>query len=200
MNHKKERNPLRAERSPRNQFIGYNFSVPEKKYKEPERWNYPATDWGLMSKFSSQQKIYDAIYRKEADYKDKFRELQEIKRENQKKIAEELYKQQHLYDGPGENSNHHHHHQHQQSINKYTENIHDSINDELSEIKRKEEIKNHKKGFKRDIKSKEKKNLEDMDISGFKTLQSKHPEVLAKWRAERAAKFISKCQAQNSEY
>lgn len=83
--HKRQRNPMAAERSPRGEFIGYDFSIP-KKEPEPERWNYPENDWGLMAKFRSQKPTYDVILQRERDAPRMKEERERIRAANQARI------------------------------------------------------------------------------------------------------------------
>jgi hypothetical protein len=68
------RNPLAAERSPRNDGQKFDTAVPVAP-PEQERWKYPETDWGLMAQFSSQKDVYEAIYERERNH---YKELQEV--------------------------------------------------------------------------------------------------------------------------
>ena len=54
---KPNRNPLRAEVTPRRDYKGFDYNPPP-AIPVPERWKYPETDWGLMLKFDSQKSIY----------------------------------------------------------------------------------------------------------------------------------------------
>jgi hypothetical protein len=89
LNHRPERNPLRAQATPRQDWkIGFEFAPPPAK-PVPERWVIPESDWGLMSKFSSQKGIYDAIYRKQANYDNEVAKFQATKAQNEQKIEAE---------------------------------------------------------------------------------------------------------------
>lgn len=85
LTHKKQRNPLAAERSPRGEFAGFDFSVPAKA-PDPERWQYPESDWGLLAKLKSQQPVYDVLLQRERDAPQMAIERERTKAENQAKI------------------------------------------------------------------------------------------------------------------
>ena len=81
-----ERNPLKAQATPRQDWkIGFEFAPPPAK-PVPERWVYPESDWGLMSKFDSQKRIYDEIYSKQANYEREVAKFIAMKEKNEKRI------------------------------------------------------------------------------------------------------------------
>lgn len=89
LNHRPERNPLRAQATPRQDWkIGFEFAPPPAK-PVPERWVIPESDWGLMSKFSSQKGIYEEIYRKQANYENEVAKFRATKAHNEQKIEAE---------------------------------------------------------------------------------------------------------------
>ena len=92
---KRDRNPLKAEKSPR-KVEAFEYRPPPARPTE-ERWNYPESDWGLMAKFRSQKGIYDEIYHKEADYQKKVDQVAQIREENQKMIEAEFLRQKNQY-------------------------------------------------------------------------------------------------------
>ncbi len=83
-----KRNPLLAEKSPRDNSYGFDFSVPEKK-PEKEKWIYPESDWGLMSKLNTQKHFYDELEAKKKNYATIVKEFKEIRERNEKIIAGE---------------------------------------------------------------------------------------------------------------
>ena len=96
INYKKMRNPMMVEKSPRAD-CGFEYNPPPALPVE-ERWKYPETDWGLMAKFRSQKQTYDAIYAKEANYKNQIESLNRIRNENQQRIQAEFERQKTQYD------------------------------------------------------------------------------------------------------
>ena len=86
---KETRNPLKAERTPRIDMRNYSYHPPPGQ-PVPEKWKYPENDWGIMSKFQSQKQIYDDIFNKDKEYKDKMAELNYIRAQNQEKIDAEV--------------------------------------------------------------------------------------------------------------
>lgn len=91
--HRPERNPLKAQATPRQDWkIGFEFAPPPAK-PVSERWKYPDSDWGLMSKFSSQKKIYDEIFDKQRNYETEVAKFKKMKEENQAKIEAEWEKE-----------------------------------------------------------------------------------------------------------
>jgi hypothetical protein len=89
--HVKPRNPLRAERSPRDNST-FDFAVPPAQHPEKERWKHPETDWGLMAKFQSQKDVYEAIYERERNHHKDLEEIRAAKIINANKIEIELKK------------------------------------------------------------------------------------------------------------
>jgi hypothetical protein len=75
---KPTRNPLRAEKTPRINYNGFDYFPPPAKPME-EKWVYPESDWGLMAKFGSQKHIYDEIIATEKDYAKRLEECMKIK-------------------------------------------------------------------------------------------------------------------------
>lgn len=93
---KRGRNPLNAEKTPRdNEPFEYQ---PPPAAKQEERWHYPETDWGLMAKFRSQKQIYDDIYAKEKEYQSQVDRVQKIREQNQRMIQDEFDRQKAVYD------------------------------------------------------------------------------------------------------
>jgi hypothetical protein len=253
LEYKRDRNPMEAERSPRGEFIGFDFTVPHKE-PEPEKWVYPDIDWGLMAKFRSQKPIYDVIFQREGDEpqlvmdRERFRQankarIQAVIREqkeiqmkaHEESLAEEqrlkeleaMMEDPHKYhddnkqrikaaklqalrsrqlkeldaslfamDGDGDNAHdgaqqhgHHHHHHPPRSLSldQFLDPNHDKTDhSSLAAVARstKQNINKIKDEFR------SKRYLEDFKINTIKDLQHTNPQVLAEYRATRAAQFI----------
>ena len=93
---KRDRNPLNAEKSPRNNEK-FEYQPPPAQHVD-DRWKYPDSDWGLMAKFRSQKQIYDAIYAKDAEYQTQVSKLNKIREDNQRRIQAEFDRQKSQYD------------------------------------------------------------------------------------------------------
>eukprot|EP01033_Poteriospumella_lacustris_P006189 gene6189-4447_t len=250
--HKRQRNPLAAERSPRGEFIGFDFSIP-KKEPEPERWTYPESDWGLMAKLRTQKPIYDVILQRERDEPRMKKEreqiraanqariqavireqkaiqhaahqesLEEEKRmleleemmnnpqkyhsDNQQKIREaksrarqEQRRQQQELDAsllglddtqqsqPTPASGRHKHHR-SIPLDHFLDPNHDKTDhSSLAAVAR--STKQNLQKIKADFQAK--RSLEEFKIHDIKTLERTNPQVLAEYRASRAAQFIQK--------
>jgi hypothetical protein len=104
LKHEKARNPLRAEKSPRADFHGWDYTPPAiddtvKKLENPKKhWNYPESDWGLMAKFSSQKPIYETIYERERNEKQMKEEIEILRNANLRRIEEEIAKRNNAYE------------------------------------------------------------------------------------------------------
>lgn len=92
-----ERNPLKAEKSPRPDFNGFVFKPPEPTIIEKSKWNYSQSDWGLMAQFASQKPIYEQIYERERRQKETEKEVTLIKEVNTRKIEDEIKKRKEKY-------------------------------------------------------------------------------------------------------
>lgn len=250
LEHKRDRNPLAAERSPRGEFIGFDFSVP-KKEPEKERWQYPDNDWGLMAKFSTQKPVYDVIFQREKDMPKMMEERNRIREANQARIqkvireqkaiafqaeeesrAEErrlkdledmlenpqkyhddnkqrikaakmkalrLRQQQEAMDTSLLDDNDATHNSPQNTqplkhhlslpLDHFLDPNHDKTDhSSLAAVAR--STKQNLKKIKEEFQSKN--HLEDFKVSTIKGLQTKTPQVLAEYRATRAANFIAK--------
>lgn len=198
---KPERNPLRAEATPRQDWkIGYDSSIP---YKEPEpsKWNYPDTDWGIMSKFSSQKKIYDEIYEKHANYAKEVEAFNQLKKDNERKIREEKKREmerasikEKWKDIEDPDVVH---------ITSYKNTMHDmdTLLDDPQNLGsgRKPKVRNTKADVKKLLSLHRdhgpidtNKAIGTYKISAIKALEEKNPELLQEWRSERAANYVNK--------
>ena len=160
------RNPILAQKTPRKDGQ-FDNSVPEAP-KQVDRWHYPETDWGLMAKFRSQKPIYDKILSMEQEYKEKVQEF------NEKNIDVEASS------GTIASS---------RNVNTIT-TTRDSI-DELKSGRLTERTSRTTTTSRKDSQLPYEPNkLYDQNISTFKVVGRTNPEILAKWRAKRAADFV----------
>lgn len=157
------RNPILAQKTPRKDKT-FDNSVPEAP-KVPERWHYPDTDWGLMAKFKSQKHIYDKLQSQENEYREKLQEFQENK-DTEMKINKDTIRTS-------------------RSGNQITaRDTNDDIivenitNREPKLTSRKDDVKYQPN------------QLYNKKISDFRIVGKNNPEILAKWRAKRAADFV----------
>ena len=160
------RNPILAQKTPRKDGQ-FDNSVPEAP-KQVDRWHYPETDWGLMAKFRSQKPIYDKILSMEQEYKEKVQEF------NGKSID----------DGASSGTI-----ASSRNVNTIT-TTRDSI-DELKSGRLTERTSRTATTSRKDSQLPYEPNkLYDQSISTFKVVGKTNPEILAKWRAKRAADFV----------
>lgn len=202
MKFKLERNPIRAEATPRQEWkIGYDSSIPCKE-REPDKWNYPESDWGLMSKFRSQKTIYDEIYEKQANYKKEVESFKELKANNERKILEEkkreiergaIKEKWREFEDPD-------------TVKIVSQHLLTGYEDEslLDDANRLPSAGGHKaKHRKADIAKllslhrdigpiDTTKPVNKYNISQIKGLKDTNPELLGEWRSERAAKYVNK--------
>lgn len=158
------RNPILAQKTPRKDS-SFDNSVPNAP-KSTERWHYPETDWGLMAKFRSQKHIYDKILSMEQEYKEKVLEFNE--RNNDEKIGNDIKSSA-------------------RNVSSIT--ITDSI-DEIKSGRITERTPRVASSRKDSLLTYEPNQLFDHNISTFKVVGKSNPEILAKWRAKRAADFV----------
>jgi len=211
---RKDRNPLNYEATPRNHELEhFDFSVPPADPKlQLEKWDYPKSDWGLMAKFRSQKHIYDDIYEREQEYHIRMLELRELRDKNQKKIDNAILMQQEkLYNDKihGIDSG-----RKLMVIDEFDAKLLDNNKNsktasydklaseemestlrkdrEMKEfaIQQKSKLGYHTKLFNQEPKIVP-KDLYSQKISTFKDLNHTHPDVVAEWRAKRAADFVS---------
>ena len=153
---KPSRNPMKAEKTPRNPEYGhFDYSIPTGRKdlgKECyDRWHYPEVDHGLMGKFSSQTEKYRASDAKLEDYRAK---MEADQNEKYEAAAERTFRNTHRETARQE-----------------------SYRDEPTPISARENLEG---------------NLSSQSITNFRILAKENPEVLDKWRAERAAEFLAK--------
>ena len=157
------RNPILAQKTPRKEKT-FDNTVPE-AIKLPERWHYPEIDWGLMAKFRSQKLIYDKLQSQENEYKEKLHES----KENREAAME--FNNETINTSRGGNKIS------ARDTNEeiITENI---TNRELKTTSRKDDIQYQPN------------QLYEQKINDFRIVGKNNPEILAKWRAKRAADFV----------
>ena len=159
------RNPILAQKTPRKDR-SFDNAVPEAP-KQVERWHYPETDWGLMAKFRSQKQIYDKILSMEQEYKEKVQEF------NDKSINDKVNNETIASS---------------RSVGSIT--ARDSIDDIKSgRITERTATKAITSRVDSQLPY-EPNQLYDHNISTFKVVGKTNPEILAKWRAKRAADFV----------
>ena len=157
------RNPILAQKTPRKDKT-FDNTVPEAP-KLTERWHYPETDWGLMAKFRSQKHIYDKLQSQENEYKEKLQESIENKINNMKMNNDTIRTSRSNITARDING----------SDEITVENI---INREPKLASIKDNIKYQPN------------QLYEQKISNFRVVGKNNPEILAKWRAKRAADFV----------
>jgi len=215
---RKSRNPLNYEATPRNyELEHFDFSVPPADPKlQIEKWDYPKSDWGLMAKFRSQKHIYDDIYMREQEYHKRMSELRELRDKNQKKINSAILKQQEklyndktygddstrnltvidefdakLLDGNKGSSKNNSSSQYDKFASEEMENTLRKDREHKEHLaQQKAKLGYHTKLFNQEVKVVP-KDLYSQKISTFKDLNKTHPDVVAEWRAKRAADFVS---------
>lgn len=178
-----QRNPLRAEKTPRKKdHKCFNFSIPEgpKDLKAWDRWEYPTLDFGLMGKFRSQKHIYDNYMAKHSDYQNKKADF--IEQENAGRGLGSRG------EGPGQGG--------AQGVALRRDQGGDGSNKRSAAYE----------AFENDAKNRLPPKLalpapQDAvpehdpgatKISQFRMVGPINPEALAKWRAKRAADFVTK--------
>eukprot|EP01038_Epipyxis_sp_PR26KG_P007979 gene7979-10820_t len=179
LQYKPTRNPIRAEKTPRIDYTGFNFKPPTAR-PEPEKWNYPESDWGLMSKFNSQKHFYTEIERKEKEFADQAI-LNKLKREENQKELEAATIQQQI------------------KLKQMNNNNNSEVLNETSRSTRTGEdtsrsvYSTQRSGFETNRSDHKlyKTDFHDYKISSIKEVGETHPEIIAKWRAQRAADFIA---------
>lgn len=186
----KPRNPLAAEKTPRREKK-FNFSVPEvpDNLRKVERWNYPTEDWGLMAKFSSQQSVYNKIYDKKKHFEDtvaKFRadklnQMNDNNNESEKNTLSSEFKLTSRELTQSQITTRSQQLDTERNTGRSTGRI--SFNNESS-------APTYEVPLETILNNTDPNNLYNSKISGFKGLAKYNPEILAKWRAKRAAEFV----------
>lgn len=186
---KSKRNPLVMERSPREKVKPFDFSVPPKQPEEA-RWNYPEADLGILAKFPSQKEQFDLQREKERIYDENVKRLEIIKAQREAEMAAEQAKHVARLNGPEAST-------YSAPLASSTKSgLIDAMTRYDDEGKWKTntfESSNNKPEMTAQKKSsKQKKSFYEQPISTFKNLGTQNPDMLASWRAKRAADFINK--------
>lgn len=194
-----ERNPLLAEKTPRHPVFGeWDYtplsSRPEFEnlnYQKP-RWNHPDSDYGLLSKLNSQAHVYarekqwaDDMYRKIGEHK---KAMTVKKAEEERRKAEEKVESARLTNRDSDG---------------YTittvrsastigdqSDLNGPVPDGGSGLTTRRTEESEKLPTTRSQMSTARR-FYTQPISTFKSLNVEYPEVLAQWRANRAAEFIT---------
>lgn len=163
MQHKPPRNPLKAEKSPRPDYSGFSFDVPQ-AIPSKERWVYPddGEDWGLMLKFSTQKNFYEKIMASQKN-------LQNLEKQQESNLGTKIEK----------------------SVLIPKVEIIESLKPTLSSQNELQMSSSTRKLSESRCDVAPKKSVADQKISTIKTLQVAAPEVLSNWRAQRAVAYIS---------
>ena len=208
LEYKPSRNPMRAEKTPRpKDYRCFDFSVPtgRKDLKEWERWEYPEIDMGLMGKFKSQQHTYESFISQHNDYKrklaekqieDKAKELEEEQRKGEatQRAALEASKAARSVQPPkglwGSD---------QQQGSSTTASLSSLLGDEYNMLFGTDTKKMTKKGTQGKRVPRLPLGSDDnpdsptrLKISEYRMISGLTPEAVAKWRAKRAAEFVTK--------
>jgi hypothetical protein len=168
--YKQTRNPLRAEPTPRVDYKGFNYNPPEAPPVK-ERWIYPETDWGLMLKFSSQKAIYQELEETAKRCDDRIREFKSKQSESALNSGRQTGAMtQRTARTPKMES---------ARDNEMTESARNFLENSASfqTLERKPSARPDESATK--------------NIQALKILRTKnHPEIVEKYRADRAAEFI----------
>ena len=195
-----ERNPLLAEKTPRHPVFGNWDYTPLSARPEFEnlnyqmpKWNHPDYDYGLLSKLNTQAPIYakekkwsDDMY----DKIDKHKKTMAIKREEQERQKREekvepvrvTARDSDGYTIPTVRS--------ASTVNDEDELLNKNKLEESTGLTTRRTIESEKPPTSRSQMSTGRR-FYTQPISTFKNLIVENPEVLAQWRANRAAEFIT---------
>jgi hypothetical protein len=158
------RNPLRAEKTPRRDDLAhFDSSIPtgRKELKAFERWDYPEVDFGLMGKFRSQQDRYEAFHGTQKEYIEKLK----AKHDMEKAMVEEARRKEAEEIAAQANM---------PSARDYP-SARSTARDSARGTGRKDELE---------------LDLHSEKIADFKLLGQVEPQVLERYRAERAQKYL----------
>jgi len=194
------RNPLAAQKTPRKDYLhNFDFSVPEgpKDLKNWDRWQYPNSDFGLMGKFQSQREIYQKYMQKDEEYQRAIAAMAEqAKQLDLQHQQEKLQMEQKpsARDNFPPTSARLHDNNNKNNDNPPLGSARSSMT--ISSIgggSGGEDPATHTSRGRSVNKASDDVSvlpLLEQKISGMKNLGARHPEVLAKWRAQRAAEFV----------
>jgi len=161
------RNPMAAEKTPRNENAhSFDYSIPtgRKDLKDWHKWNYPDIDFGLAGKFVTQKETYANFVGTLDDYK------------NNVAAAERQREEERLAAAAGPKTQ--------------REETARSGGRESARLSAREEEECAQRTA-RPVEG----GLNSHSIKTFKVLGGPHPEVLDKWRAQRAAEYIKSLKA-----
>lgn len=156
--------------------MGFDFSTPAAP-PEKKRWDTPDVDWGLMAKFPSQKKTYEKIFAEQREYDEcmkRFKETQQLKGSlGLHSNATARLNSTRQLENQGE-----------QCLSQGFDSVTQSSSLSTLDFPSKQ---SSKKG------SIQQKPVELVDhkVSKLQALAGTNPEVLAQWRAQRAAQFVS---------
>lgn len=177
--YKKTRNPLRAEPTPRVDYKGFNYNPPPAP-KEKERWVYPDTDWGLMLKFSSQKVIYQELEETAKRCDDRIREFRSKKTDGSANTARNPDTQRGTARDPSGRVA-------SARLDSQDMALSSSARNFLDNSGSFEAVRNKESA--RAARAEEEHAAKN--LKALKILRSKnHPEIIEKYRADRAAEFI----------
>ena len=168
---------MRAEKTPRNPEKGkYDYSIPtgRKDLKDWDRWNYPEVDFGLMGQFKTQKETYKHFIDTLEDYQSQVKNYKQATKDKASAADESGM----IGSARGDYSA-------RSSARGSAREGYDGYDSARSSAR----------GSARgDYSSREPDltptTLDEHKISTFKGLGGPNPEVLAQWRATRAAEFI----------
>ena len=165
---KNGRNPLRAERTPRREDYGhFDYSIPtgRKELKNTfDKWSYPETDNGLMGMFQSQKYKYENSANTLHEFKMKLESEERGKHHQAEASAEQQRREREAI-----------------LAQRTAQNICTARSEILDPGPTPRTLARAAEG-----------NLSQQSITNFRILANDNPEVLEKWRAERAAKYLMK--------
>ena len=164
LKHKPERHPLKAEKTPRREDLEkFDFSIPtgRKELKDFDRWSYPEVDFGLMGKFQSQKHKYEAFSDTQKEYIEKMKE-KALADKNQQEELERLAAEIAT-----------------------TANM-PSARSSAREDRSARPLESGRSSSRSEVEL----DLHSQPIKDFRILGVVQPEVLAKFRAERAQEYL----------
>lgn len=182
LQHKPSRNPLRAEATPRVDYKGFDYNPPPAP-EVKERWVYPETDWGLMLKFASQKQIYQEL---EEQAKRCDEKIKEFRSKQESKSMDSSRKLQEEEEGAQMTS------RSQLSARKETGRMSTARDSETALLPTLMEEKVETSRQKTVRTSRQ--DAVHPTVATLKALRenANHPEILEKFRAQRAAEFVKK--------
>ena len=194
------RNPLRGEKTPRKDWlINYDYSIPPlpDHMKKEEKWVYPDSDWGIMGKFASQKPVYQSIYDREQNMKNMIEAFRASKAvQSQEGDTTERT-------GDGRSGSSINNNNNMNSSREYTK---DTTGTEFTRTDyyagSSDSTPRHSARLGADPRrivdeyapatASANALLSTQKVSSLKSLSTSNPEILAKWRATRAASYVVK--------